>query len=67
MNARTEQQGAASEPAEEARNHGQNAGGFVSEPQRALLRPDDLVAEAGEAGRPHQPKRWESPIAHVSR
>ena len=67
MNARTEQQRAASESAEEARNDGQNTGGFVAEPQRTLLRPDDLVAQAGEAGSHHQRERCESPVAHVNR
>ena len=57
MNTRTEQQRTCGESAEETRNDSQDAGGFVSEPQRALLRPDDLIAQAGKAGSHHQRER----------
>jgi len=64
---RTEQQRAECESAEEARNCGQNACGLVAQPQRALLRPHDLVAEPGAAGSHHQRQRRDSLVAHVNR
>ncbi len=40
--------------AEERGDHRQHGGGFVAQPQRALLRPDDLIAQRREAGCRHQ-------------
>ena len=45
------------QPAEERGHHRQHRRRLVAQPERALLRPDDLVAEPGEAGGRHQDQR----------
>ena len=54
LDARAERERADRQPAEERRHHRQHGGRLVTQPQRALLRPDDLVAQPGKAGGHHQ-------------
>ena len=44
------QQSAYCQTAEERRHYGQHGNGFVTQPQRALLRPDNLVTQTRKAG-----------------
>ena len=55
--ARAKRERAHRQPAEERRHHRQHGGGLVTQPQGALLRPDDLIAEPREARRRHQEQR----------
>ncbi|TMQ06471.1 MAG: hypothetical protein E6J91_37795 [Deltaproteobacteria bacterium] len=54
FDARAEGQPSQGEPAEERRDDGEHRGGLVTQPQRALLGPDDLVPHRGNTGRHHQ-------------
>jgi hypothetical protein len=55
--------GAGREPAEESRDDGQHGRRLVAQPQGALLRPDDLAAEAREAGGGHHGAREDDAVA----
>jgi hypothetical protein len=57
LDACTERERAQREAAEESGDHSEHRGRLVAQPQRALLRPDDLPAQAREARREHQSDR----------
>ena len=63
LDASGEHERAERKSAEERGHHGEHGSGFVPEPDGALLRPDDLIAEPCEARCRHQGEREPPPGA----
>ncbi len=59
FDARAQRQCTAGKSAEKSGHDGEHGGGFVAQPQSALLRPDDLIAQPGKTGRDHEAAREE--------